>query len=91
MTERIKMVNSCGEDMEVMPVDTRVCCPQEPKLVGTIMGHEFHEGGKVSPLPYKVYWDDWDLARKVIGFMIVYPRLDQIVPLDEMEVSDGST
>lgn len=73
-----RIENSCGEIMELLPVGTRVQYKGHPELTGEIICYEYHEGGKVSPVPYKVYWDNHDLAHKVIGFFSIYPHPDKV-------------
>ena len=59
--------------MKLLPVGTRVIHFKHDHLRGKIACHEYHEGGGISPLPYKVYWDDNKEAARLLGFMFLYP------------------
>ena len=63
---------SDGTDLEVLPIGTRVADSENPALTGTIRRYEYHESGRISPLPYNIQWDDCDLAYRVRGFMFIY-------------------
>lgn len=78
----MKMIDSTGQTIDVLPVGTRVRHIKDRRLTGKIMGHEFHEGGQISPLPYLVYWDNSELARKVIGLINIYPPMDKVEILE---------
>lgn len=79
--QRQTVIDSTGEQLELLPVGTRVCHTKNRRLTGTIVAWEYHESGSVSPLPYKVYWDDSQLAHKVIGFMSIYPMRSEVQPI----------
>ena len=76
--KKIKMIDSYGDTINVLPVGTRVRHKKHRNLKGKIVAHEYHEGGKISPLPYKVYWDNGDLAARLIGFMSIYPTVGSV-------------
>lgn len=52
---------------------TRVRHKKHPVLVGRIQNLEYSEPGKLSPLPYKVYWDDDAKAAQLLGNFWLYP------------------
>lgn len=64
---------SDGNVLEIYPIGTRVRHKEYPELVGEIVGHEYHESGKISPLPYLVHWDNNTLAHDKLGIFFVYP------------------
>ena len=66
-----------GEKIDVLPVGTRVKHKTHPELTGKIVAHEYHESGKISPLPYKVYWDQRS-AVDILGWFFIYPSMDSI-------------
>ena len=41
-------------------------------LTGKIAGHEMHECGKLSAIPYKVSWDDPHAAFQQLGILNFY-------------------
>ena len=75
---------SDGKVLELLPVGTRVRHKKHPELVGQIVAYEYCDDGtvtkKVSPLPYKVYWDNSDLAHDLIGWFAIYPCMSEIEP-----------
>lgn len=83
MVIKTRLEDSTGEILELLPVGTMVRHKDNPKLIGKIVGWEYHESGKVSPLPYKVYWDNWALARQIMGWFGIYPMRDEIVPIND--------
>lgn len=72
-----KKETSTGEFIDVLPVGTKVRHKKHRNLTGIIVRHEYHEGGKISPLPYCVHWDQQE-AYKVLGWFAVYPMRTEI-------------
>lgn len=68
------------EPVVVYPVGTRVRDKRFPELAGVIEKHERHEGGKISPLPFFVAWDDKDKARELRGLVSWYASADTVEP-----------
>jgi len=64
-------------EFEVLPVGCRVHHKHHPELTGTIRTHE-HCEGKYSALPYTVEWDNFDLARDLLGILPLWPRLESL-------------
>ena len=81
MITKQKVYTNTGEILELLPVGTRIHHKDHPKLTGKIVGWEYHERGGISPLPYKVYWDNPALALELIGWFTIYPGVDKVVPL----------
>lgn len=73
----MKKETSSGEVIDVLVLGTRVRHKEKPELTGKIVAHEYHESGKISPLPYKVYWDQAN-ASKILGPLSIYPSVDSI-------------
>lgn len=69
---------SDGTVIEVLPVGTIVRHKKHLELTGKIVHYEYHESGKLSPLPYCVHWDDSALAAKLLGWFFVYPSKSEI-------------
>ena len=77
---------SDGEWLDLLPVGTEVTHRNYPELRGKIMCYEYHESGKVSPLPYKVYWADNDKAFDLLGCISwLYPSHNNIIPIQTVE------
>ena len=74
----IEKENSMGEIIKVLPVGTRIRHKKYPELKGVIYGHEYHESGKISPLPYCVHWEDNSKASDILGWFFVYPDPENI-------------
>jgi hypothetical protein len=72
MTETATMYTVTGEAIEVLPVGTSVRHRRFVELTGTIVKHEFHGSGAISPIPYFVEWNDKRLARKALGILFCY-------------------
>jgi len=90
VVQKIRVEDSTGEFIEILPVGTRVYFKGHPKLTGTIVAWEYHESGKVSPLPYLVHWDDYALSRKYLGWFDIYPMKSEILPVAvDIEVREG--
>jgi hypothetical protein len=45
---------------------------RHPELTGTVKHYEYHERGWLSPLPYRIGWDDSSRACDVLGWLFVY-------------------
>ena len=73
-----KIESSDGQFLELLPVGTRVKHKKHPELVGKISKYEYHESGKVSPIPYSICWDDPEKAFSILGFMNYYQKADAI-------------
>jgi len=71
---------SDGTMIDVLPEGTKVRHKEHTELTGKIMRHEYHESGKISPLPYLVYWDNPE-AWRVLGILSLYPRMDEVEPV----------
>ena len=69
---------SDGTVIEVLPVGTPVRHKRYPELIGKIVHYEYHESGKISPLPYCVHWNDSRRASELLGWFFVYPSRDEI-------------
>lgn len=52
-----------------------------PNLRGRIVGYEYHTNGKLSALPIKVYWDEQDSARDLLGWFWIYPAAESLLPV----------
>jgi hypothetical protein len=61
-----------GHKVELIPPGTRVRHIKHPELTGAIKCWEYHQSGKVSVIPYKVYWDDPVWAATILGCMSIY-------------------
>jgi len=68
---------SCGTTIELLPIGARVR-HKRTGLLGKVVGYERHESGKKSALPYKVYWDDNDIAAKQLGWLFIYPAHESL-------------
>jgi hypothetical protein len=77
----MKKETKSGEIIDVLPVNTRVRHKTHPELTGRIVAHEYHESGYISPLPYKIYWDQGN-ASEILGFFFIYPSIDSIEKID---------
>jgi hypothetical protein len=66
-----------------IPVGTRVFDSRHPELVGAIEGWEMHSHGVLSAIPYKVRWDNEDLARSLRGMFYYWGAEDNTVPLSQ--------
>ena len=73
---------SDGTVIDVLLEGTRVRHTKHPHITGRIVRHEYHESGKISPLPYCVYWDDPD-AHKVLGSLSIYPSMSSVEEIRE--------
>lgn len=71
-----------GTEIELIPVQSRVR-HKKNGLVGTIMSHEYAAPGKLSAIPYKVYWDDDAQAVRLMGWMYLYPCYEFLEVLPE--------
>lgn len=65
----------------------RVRHKRHPELVGRIDHYEYRDRGKLSSLPFCVYWDDSDLAHRLLGMFFIYPSHKSLQPIEE--ASDG--
>lgn len=74
---------SNGEILECLPKGTRVRHYKHRDIIGEIVGYEYHESGKISPVPYKVYWDNSDEAFDKLGFMNIYQCINTVVPIKD--------
>ena len=74
----------------VYALETRVRHKEHSELVGTIIRHERHESGCISPVPFYVLWDDGKLARELLGMLHWYQDAGRVEPIEE-EVDDSST
>ncbi len=60
---------------EVMPLlapGQRVRHRTHPELTGYVKHYEYHESGKLSPIPYCIGWDDSHAAAQALGWFFVY-------------------
>ena len=62
-----RLETSEGEFLDLLPVGTEVTHKDHTELRGKIICYECHRDGRVSPLPYKVYWTDNDEAKELLG------------------------
>jgi len=69
---------SDGSFIEVLPVGTKVRHKRHPELIGEIVHYEYHESGKLSPLPYCVHWIDGKRAHILLGWFSIYPARDEL-------------
>jgi hypothetical protein len=76
-----------GGDVLVYALETRVYHKEHTELVGTIIKHERHESGRISPIPFYVLWDNGEWARELLGPMHWYADADRVEPIKE-EVDD---
>ena len=67
-----------GKLIEVYPIETRVRSKDHPELTGVIRQLEFHESGKISPIPYCISWDDNSKAYDLLGWMFIYSDPESI-------------
>lgn len=75
-----RLETSEGEMLDLLPVGTEVTHKYHTELRGKIICYEYHRDGRVSPLPYKVYWTDTDLARELLGTPSwLYPHYKSII------------
>ena len=65
--------------IKLLPMGARIRHKAYPELTGRILNFEFNHMGKLSPLPYRVVWDDILRARKLIGRMNEYQSIYSIV------------
>jgi len=72
------METSEGKPIKVLPVGTRIRSKSHPELLGIIRQHEYHESGKLSPIPYCISWDDDPMAYRLLGWMFIYSGVDSI-------------
>lgn len=70
--------DSSGDKLKLLPIGTKVRHKKYPKLIGQIVHYEYHECGKVSPLPYCVHWDNNSLASKLLGWFFIYPCRNEL-------------
>lgn len=77
-TKRLYTVD--GEAIDIFPLNTPIRHKEHPNLTGRIIRYEFHESGAISPLPYRVEWDDDALAREVLGVFRIYASNENIEP-----------
>jgi len=77
----MKMEASDKTILDVLPVGTRVCDKNHPKLVGTIRKLEFHESGKISPIPYNITWDNHGLALELRGIFSIYGGPEDVIAI----------
>ena len=82
-----KMETSSGEIIEVLPVGTTVRHKKYPELVGKIVRYEYHESGKLSPLPYCVHWEEGLKAGTLLGWFSIYPNHNEIEEEPNAKVS----
>ena len=81
---------SDGNFLDLLPVGTEVTYKDYPELRGKIMAYEYHENGKVSPLPYKVYWTDDKRAMELLGSIAwLYPSPSKIIPVPAGDAVDS--
>ncbi len=73
----MKGLTSDGVEFEVLPRGCKVRHKNHPKLTGVIRAHEFCEG-KYSALPYTVEWDNSTLSHELLGWLPLWPRLENI-------------
>ena len=73
----MKGLTSDGIEFEVIPIGARVRHKEHKELKGRIYSHEFCKG-KYSALPYSVEWDNYELARNLLGMLPCWPRLESI-------------
>jgi len=77
------METSEGKPIEVLPIGTRIRSKSHPELLGTIRQYEYHENGKLSPIPYCISWDNTDKAYRLLGWMFIYSDPDNVEVRDE--------
>jgi hypothetical protein len=56
---------------------------EHTELVGTIIKHERHESGRISPIPFYVLWDNGEWARGLLGLMHWYADANRVEPIEE--------
>ena len=61
---------------ELYPVGTRISTLEG--LRGVIVRHEFHESGRISPIPYLVEWDHPTLASQQRGLLSCYVPHEEV-------------
>lgn len=74
---------SDGTQLYVLPVGTRIRDTKQHGLTGRIKGYEYHESGKISPLPYAIEWDDSSAACDARGWLFVYGCNDTVERIPE--------
>lgn len=78
--QTIKLKTVGGEEIEVLPIGTAIQHRTLPQLTGKIVGHEYHESGAISPIPYRIQWDNEALAATRIGGMYWWAGNDSVEP-----------
>jgi hypothetical protein len=73
-------LTSDGIEFDVIPIGTRVQHKKYPELKGRVRTHEYCKG-KYSALPYTVEWDNDQLAHEYLGFLPLWPRLEDVEPI----------
>lgn len=73
-----RIETSEGEFIELYSVGTKVRHKRYPELIGIIAHYEYHESGKISPLPYCVHWNNYQLAGEKLGWFFAYPSKDDV-------------
>lgn len=76
--------DSTGAILELLPVGTRVQHKRHPELIGTIKRWEYHESGKVSPIPYLVEWDNFGMAQNTLGALSFYQGPEAVQFFEEV-------
>ena len=82
-----RVETSSGEIIEVLPVGTTIRHKKYPDLIGKIVRYEYHESGKLSPLPYYVHWEDDYRAGTLLGWFFIYPTPNEIEEEPNAKVS----
>lgn len=84
--DRIRTHDDGNEErwLHVLPVGTRVRSKKHPELTGYVKRHEYHESGRISPIPYCIGWDDSAATYIKLGMGFVYATDGSIEAIDEV-------
>lgn len=67
-----------GRNEQLLPAGTRIKSTHFPELTGRVSEIEMNAPGVASAIPYRIEWDDFDLAFKRLGWMAIYADTCQI-------------
>lgn len=79
--QRIRARLSDDTEAMLLPRGTRIRAADDHALTGRIVRWEYHESGTVSPLCYRVEWDDHDRARETRGILAIYATDAGVEPI----------
>jgi len=80
-----RLVTKSGKNVDVYPLGTKVAHIDDPTSQGYIIKHQYHSKGKISPLPYTIFWLSPEKAKTLARTPDArFPDPEELVYLDNI-------